>query len=184
MENAEIYLWFENKAEPGKNNVKYNPIVGEATSERYKGSIEISSWEWAPKIHAELQEDGVRATPGELTISKTVDAASNKLMNAVVQQTPFEKAIIIMLQRRGSQSDSIVGYTIDLTLTIENVLVKSCQINIADGADGVSLTEDVTLAFEKMAIDYTIRAKALDGGEMPSTYHFEMPRQPPQKNNK
>lgn len=122
-------------------------VEGEATAKGYEKHIEVLSWSWGlTNATGNVPRTGGlgagRVAMSELTIMKTADASTPRLISLASQGKRSPKAILTVVR----SSD---GFPY-LKITLEDVLVSSLQLS----AGGERPTESVAFSFAKVGIEY------------------------------
>ena len=125
-------------------------INGESPDDKHKGEIEVLSWSWGIQGKASLGGGGAtgKATVRELRIVKNVDKASTALMGAVRTNEVIKEAILT-LRKSGK------GALEFLKITVEQGRITSIDISAGDPAGSATLTETITISFNKVTVEYT-----------------------------
>ena len=118
---------------------------GEATSAGHEGDILVRSWSWGVTGNSAL---GSSNAPGrsykQLTVDKSVDAASTALLNALVKNDEVKEAKLTMRKAGEGQVDYF-------TLTLKNARIVSVDLV---GDESGSMTEQIALSFTTVEIEY------------------------------
>ena len=121
-------------------------VVGDATAAGYQSWISIASWSWgatnSTTVAAGTGYAAGKAAVSALTLMKSADSGTPRLVDAVVMGVHFPKAALAV--RRSSD-----GWEY-LRIRLEDVLVSSDQLS----AGGERPEESVALTFARYVIDY------------------------------
>jgi type VI secretion system secreted protein Hcp len=125
-------------------------INGEAQDDKHKGEIEVLAWSWGIQGKPSLGGGAAsgKATIRELRIVKHVDKASTALMGAVRTNEMIKEAVLT-LRKTGK------GALEYLKITIEQGRIVSYEVEAGDPGGGATLTERITMSFNKIAVEYT-----------------------------
>ena len=139
-------------------------IKGEAQDAQHKNEIDVSGWSWGMEQTPSLGGTTARgrATMRELEIRKRVDAASTGLMSAPRHNELIKEAVLTV---RKAGKDPLEF----LTITIEDGRIASISLEIEDGASTAAVYEKVSIAYNKIRVDYTPQGKT-GGGLGKSTF--------------
>jgi type VI secretion system secreted protein Hcp len=129
--------------EKGKN------VDGESKDKTHTKEIDVLAWSWG------LSNSGSAATGGgggagkvnvqDLSFTKYVDSSSPKLMLACCEGTHYSDATLVVRKAGGKPVEYI-------KIKMTEVLVTSLSTGGSGGED--RLTENVTLNFAKVTVDY------------------------------
>jgi type VI secretion system secreted protein Hcp len=135
---------------------KTGSIKGESQDDLHKDEIDILGWSWGIKAHAEMAGGGAsgKATIKELRLLKNVDRASTALMSLVTNNEAIKKAVLTVRKAGTTQQEFF-------KLTIENGRITSYDVQAPESDTNARMFENVTLAFQKIAVEY--RMQGLDG---------------------
>lgn len=147
--------------------LKIEGIPGESAAADHKGEIEVLSWSLGASQPASPRFGGSaaagRATqgapaappqgPGAITVSKSYDPSSAKLMQACAQGKHFPKATLSVRKAGGGQQEY-------MTYELENVMISSYSLSAQGGASGGG-----DRPMESLSLNYTkITYKTTDDG--------------------
>lgn len=139
-------------ASPGTDMfLKIQGIDGESRDEVHRNEIEVLSWSWG------MSQSGTQTAGGgggagkvniqDLSVTKFLDKSSTKLMLAAAQGKHIPE-VKLMLVRAGGERP--LEY---LVITMTDVRVTSLNTGGSTGED--RMTENITLNFTKMNVEYT-----------------------------
>jgi len=136
--------------------LKIDDIEGESQDSEHKGEIEILAWSWGMTQSGSTHVGG-GGTAGEvnfqdLSFTKFTDKSSPIILLHAANGEHFVEAKLVV-RKAGTTP---IEFEI---ITMTNVLVASISIGGSSGQD--RLTENITLNFEKVTIEYT--EQDLDG---------------------
>jgi type VI secretion system secreted protein Hcp len=122
-------------------------VAGDVTAAPYQNWISIASWSWGATNPSTVAAGTTGLAAGKaavsaLTLMKSADSGTPRLMDAVVKGTHFPKAALAV--RRSSD-----GWEY-LRIRLEDVLVTSDQL----AAGGERPEESLALTFVRYVLDY------------------------------
>jgi len=127
-------------------------IAGESKDSAYKGKIDVLAWSWGMSqsgtFHAGGGGGAGKANVQDLSLTKWVDDASAPLMLATLNGKHLAKATLIVRKAGEKPQDY-------LKIEMTDVMVTSVSTGGSGGED--RLTENVTLNFAKVKLDYFIQ---------------------------
>lgn len=130
---------------------KSGKINGESEDTDHKDEIEVLGWSWGMTAPTDLstgQASG-RISMRAITITKSVDKATTPLMNALACNETITKALLTV--RKAGKKGKSIEY---LKVTLEQGRLISHQIR-SGSSDPAALVEELSLAFQKITVDYT-----------------------------
>jgi type VI secretion system secreted protein Hcp len=129
--------------------IKIDTVDGEAQDSKHKKEIDVLSWSWgmsnAGSAHSGGGAGAGKANVQDLSFSKWVDSATPKLALACCAGKHFKDAVLVV--RKAGEKP--VEY---LKIKMETVLISSISTGGSGGED--RLTENITLNFSKVSLDY------------------------------
>ena len=129
--------------------MKIDTIDGEAQDSKHKKEIDVLSWTWgmsnSGSAHAGGGAGAGKVNVQDLTFTKWVDTATPSLALACCNGDHFDNAVLV-IRKAGKQP---VEY---LKITMDTVFITSLSTGGSGGED--RLTENVTLNFSKVSLDY------------------------------
>ena len=142
--------------------LKVGDIKGEARDDKHKGEIDVLSWSWG------MTQTGAGHTGGglgagkvsvhDMAITKYVDTASPDLMLACASGKHYPEAKLVVRKAGENPLEYLI-------VTMSDVIVTSVQHG---GSGSVErLTENVTLNFAKVKVDYTEQTATGGAGAKP-----------------
>jgi type VI secretion system secreted protein Hcp len=144
--------------------IKIAGTNGESKGEGHKKEIDVLAWSWGMSQSGSMHQGGGggsgKVNVQDLSITKYVDAASADLMLACCNGKHIDSAVLTV-QKAGEKA---LPY---IKITLTNVLVASVSTGGSGGED--RLTENVTLNFEKVKVEYDTQTEKGAKGD-----HFEM----------
>jgi type VI secretion system secreted protein Hcp len=143
--------------------LKLDGISGESRDKAHGGSIDVLAWSWGVSnsgtAHVGGGSGAGKANVQDLSLTKFIDKSSPDLMLACCNGKHFKKATLIV--RKAGEKP--LEY---LTITMEEVLITSLSTGGSGGED--RLTENVTLNFAKIQVDYKEQTPTGAAGATPS----------------
>jgi len=128
-----------------------------------KGDIDVLAWSWGMSQSGTTHMGGGggagKASFQDLSFTKFVDSSTNALMNALAKGTHIPK-VVLMARKAGEGQQKYI------LITMEEVLVTSLSTGGSGGED--RLTENVTLNFAAVKVDYIEQKKDGSAGDKPS----------------
>jgi type VI secretion system secreted protein Hcp len=130
-------------------------VEGEVVAKGAEKSIEIYSFSWGVSNPVSAGSTGGRALSAgkaqmsSFNIMKKVDKASAKLFQNCAGGAQIPEATVIMRKAINGKQETFLKYT------FTDLMVESVQWSGSSGGDDTP-TESVSLAFAKVAIEYTM----------------------------
>ena len=129
--------------------IKIATVDGEAQDTKHKKEIDVLSWSWgmtnSGSAHAGGGAGAGKVNVQDLTFTKWVDSATPKLALACCSGHHFQDAVLVV--RKAGEKP--VEY---LKIKMDGVFITSLSTGGSGGED--RLTENVTLNFSKVSLDY------------------------------
>jgi type VI secretion system secreted protein Hcp len=129
--------------------LKIDTIDGEAQDTKHKKEIDVLSWSWGMNNSGSAHVGGGagagKVNVSDLTFTKWVDCATPKLALACCSGKHFKDAVLVVRKA----GDKPVEY---LKIKMDTVLIAGLSTGGSGGED--RLTENVTLNFSKVSMDY------------------------------
>ncbi|WED22949.1 type VI secretion system tube protein Hcp [Vibrio sp. JC009] len=133
-------------------------IKGEAQDDVHGDTIDVLSWNWGMSQSGSFHSGGGggagKVTVQDITVTKWIDKSSPVLLKYCSNGDHFEEAKLIV-RKAGKKP---LEY---LTISMKKVLIKAVSTGGSGGED--KLTENVTLHFKKVKVDY--QAQDADGNK-------------------
>jgi type VI secretion system secreted protein Hcp len=130
--------------------IKIGDVKGESTDDKHKGEIDVLSWSWGA---TQSGTSGIGGGGGagkvqlqDLTITKYIDKSSPALFKMCCDGTHIKDAILTVRKAGGTALEY-------LKITLDTAIVTSITTGGSGGQD--RLTENITLNFAKIKMDYT-----------------------------
>jgi len=138
--------------------IKIGTLKGESKDKTHKDEIDVLAWSWgmsnSGSAHAGGGAGAGKVNVQDLSFTKYIDNSSPDLMLACCNGKHFDSALLIV--RKAGEKP--LEY---LKISLTEVLVTSVSTGGSGGED--RLTENVTLNFAKVKVDYTEQTPT--GGE-------------------
>jgi type VI secretion system secreted protein Hcp len=146
--------------------MKINGIDGESKDSKKQKYIDVLAWSWgisnSGSAHAGPGAGSGKVNVQDLSFTKWVDAASPKLALACCDGKHFADATLVV--RKAGEKP--VEY---ITIKMQEVMITSLSTGGSGGED--RLTENVTLNFGKVSLDYVPQDdKGAPGTAIPMTW--------------
>jgi type VI secretion system secreted protein Hcp len=127
--------------------MKIDTVDGESKDSEHKKEIDILAWSWGVSNSGSAHVGGGagKCNVQDLSFTKWVDSATPKLVLASCNGQRFNEASLVV-RKVGAKP---VEY---IKIKMEEVLITSVSTGGSNGED--RLTENVTLNFAKVALDY------------------------------
>ena len=130
--------------------LKIEGVKGESVDDAHKDEIDVLSWDWGMSQTGTTQigtgGGAGKVSVQDLSFTKYVDKSTPTLMKYCCNGKHFDEAVLT-LRKAG---ESPLEY---FKLTINKVLITSISTGGSAGED--QLTENLTLNFAEMTVDYT-----------------------------
>ena len=134
--------------------LKIEGVEGEAVDKAHGGEIDLLAWSWGMSQSGSMHTGGGggagKVSVQDISITKYIDRSSPNLMNTCCTGKHYKEAKITVRKA----GDTPVEYYI---ITMEDVLVTSISTGGSGGED--RLTENISLNFAKVKVEYTPQAK-------------------------
>ena len=146
--------------------IKIGDIDGESKDKTHAKKIDVLAWSWglsnSGSAHVGGGAGAGKVNVQDLSFTKYVDAASPKLMLACCNGKHYPEALLII--RKAGENP--VEY---IKIKMTELLITSLSTGGSGGED--RLTENVTLNFAKVHVDYTPQdAKGVAGTAIPMSW--------------
>lgn len=137
--------------------IKIDDLKGEAQDKTHGGEIDVLAWSWGMSqsgtMHAGGGGGGGKVSVQDLSFTKWVDKSSPVLMMYCSDGSQFKEAKLVVRKAGGKAPLEYI------VIVMNDVIVTSVSTGGSGGED--RLTENVTLNFAKVKIDY--QAQKPDG---------------------
>ena len=146
--------------------IKIGELKGESRDKVHKDEIDVLAWSWGISNSGSAQVGGGagagKSNVQDLSFTKYLDKASPDLMLACCNGKHFPKATLTV--RKAGENP--LEY---LLITVEELIVTSVSTGGSGGED--RLTENVTLNFAKVKVDYVEqKANGAEGDKPTMTF--------------
>ena len=129
--------------------IKIGALKGEAQDDKHKDEIDVLAWSWGLSQSASGHIGGGsgsgKVNVQDLSFTKYIDKTTPDLMLAACNGKHFPEAVLVV--RKAGETP--LEY---LTITMTDVLITNVSTGGSGGED--RLTENVTLNFAKVNVDY------------------------------
>ena len=156
--------------------IKFDGIDGESSAPGHEGEIDIISWSWGVVYPRTINRGGKvnrLGAPGRgsITVSKKVDKTSPVLMESCTKGTSIEQALLTVETNDGSGIEYV-------TILMENLVITGVEVVDPERVTGPAgeeiLTENVTLNFSKIKMDYNpMNPDGSSAGKVETTWKVE-----------
>jgi type VI secretion system secreted protein Hcp len=131
--------------------LKLEGMDGESSDDKYKGWVEIQSWNFGithvTTVGSATGGSGSgRTSVHDMTLTKVVDKSSTVLFQKCATGEHFSKGKLVVRKAGGTQMEYLV-------YLMEQVFVTGIHFSSAHGDENA--TESLSLAFGKIGLDYT-----------------------------
>lgn len=130
--------------------LKIDGIDGESADSKHKGEIDIDSFSFGVSNAGSMAIGGGggsgRAHFQDVTVTKSVDKSSAKLMLTCASGQHIKKAVLTCRKAGGEQMEYLV-------ITMEDLLISSFQDG--GGGGGLMPSESLSINYAKISYDYT-----------------------------
>ena len=147
------------------DGTRQGAIKGEARDAGHKDEIDVLGWTWGMEGNLIHGQATAKTAVRELKIIKQVDRATTGLMSALRSNEVLKKAILTV--RKAGGKDPVEYYSI----TLEKGRITSLVQQSGIGTDPAALSEEVSIAFSKVAVEYKPQG---DDGQFRGATSFEM----------
>jgi len=150
--------------------LKLGDIEGESKDSGHVGEIDVVAWGWSMSQSGSMHTGGGggagKVSIQDLSITKEVDKASANIMMSCSTGSQYPEATLTI---RKSGGDTPLEYVV---MTMTDVIVTS--LSTGGPKDAVCLTENITLNFAKVKVDYQPQKQdgSKDGGKV--TYNWDI----------
>jgi len=143
--------------------MKIGDLKGESRDKTHGGEIDVLAWSWGVSNSGSAHTGGGagagKANVQDLSFTKYIDKCSVSLMLASCKGTHYTDARLIVRKAGGAPLEY-------LTITMTEVLISSVSTGGSGGED--RLTENVTLNFAKVKVDYIEQKPTGGEGDKPT----------------
>ena len=143
--------------------IKIGDLKGESVDKKHKEDIDVLAWSWGVSNSGSAHVGGGagtgKANVQDLSFTKYIDKCTPDLLLASCNGKHYDKATLVV--RKAGETP--LEY---LTVTMTEVIVTSVSTGGSGGED--RLTENVTLNFAEVKVDYIEQTKGGGTGAKPS----------------
>jgi type VI secretion system secreted protein Hcp len=144
-------------------------IKGESTDDKHKEAIDVVAWSWglanSGTFHSGTGGGAGKANFQDISVTKYVDKSTADLMYSCASGKHLSKGTLIV-RKAGEKPLEYLIYT------LEEILVSSVSTGSSEGQERA--TENVTLNFSKVKMEYKIQDKS-GGGKDGGTFTWNIP---------
>ena len=148
--------------------IKLEGVEGEAKDDKHKGWIDVLSWSWGMSQSGTMHMGGGggagKVNVQDLSFTKYIDKSTADIMIHNASGKHYPKADVVVRKA----GDKPLEY---LKIQMKNVLISSISTGGSGGED--RLTENVTLNFETVKVEYTPQ-KADGSGDAVQTFGWDV----------
>ncbi len=142
--------------------IKIGDLKGEAKDKTHAGEIDVLAWSWGASnsgnAHVGGGQGAGKVNVQDLSFTKYVDKSSPDLMLACCNGKHFPEAKLTVRKAGENPLEYLI-------ITMTDLIVTSVSTGGSGGED--RLTENVTLNFAKVKVDYTEQTAAGVAGDKP-----------------
>jgi type VI secretion system secreted protein Hcp len=142
--------------------IKIGALKGESVDDKHKGEIDVLAWSWGMSNSGSAQTGGGagsgKVNVQDLSFTKWIDKSSPDLMLACCNGKHFDKATLVVRKA----GETALEY---VTINMEDLIITSVSTGGSGGED--RLTENVTLNFAKVKMQYKEQTKTGGVGDQP-----------------
>ncbi len=120
-------------------------IKGECTVDEYENWIELDSWDW--KLLRKKDEDAI-PEPSLLTVTKLMDKASTAMFAAMLKSEMLQAKLVV--------DDGSVDLMFELSIELENLTIKKCDIQTSISDKGATVDEDWDFNYEYIKFNHKL----------------------------
>ncbi len=143
--------------------IKIGDVKGEAQDASHKGEIDVLAWSWGASNSGTMHLGGGggagKVNVQDLSFTKYIDMSSPDLFLACCNGKHFPNAILTVRKAGEKPLEYLV-------ITMTELIITSVSTGGSGGED--RLTENITLNFEKVKVDYKEQTPTGAGGASPS----------------
>jgi len=143
--------------------IKIGSLTGEAQDKGHPGEIDVLAWSWGASNSGSAHTGGGsgsgKVNVQDLSFTKYIDKSTPDLMLSCCNGQHFDTATLVV-RKAGTTP---LEY---LKITMTEVLISSMSVGGSHGED--RLTENVTLNFGAVKVDYKEQTKTGGAGATPS----------------
>jgi type VI secretion system secreted protein Hcp len=156
---------------PGAGYVKFDGVDGESQVAGHAGESDVLSWSWGIAREEGGGTGSTRrrgaAVVDDLVITKELDKASVKILEACLQGRIFPKVTLTLEQ--SSAAGAAFTY-----LVIEMTGVAVASFSTAGESGGGRPTESIALNFDEVKVTYSLqKPDGTSGGNVETTWQIE-----------
>lgn len=139
--------------------LKLTDCEGESKDDSHKNEIDVLAWSWGMSqsgtMHMGSGGGAGKVAVQDLSVTKYIDKATTILMQKVCKGDCYDEALLTVRKAGGEPLEYLI-------ITMTNVIVSSYSTGGSGGED--RLTENISLNFEKVKVEYTPQEADGSGG--------------------
>jgi type VI secretion system secreted protein Hcp len=143
--------------------IKIGDLKGEAQDKAHKDEIDVLAWSWGMSnsgtSHMGSGSGGGKVSVQDLSMTKYIDKSSPDLLLACCDGKHYPEAKLVVRKAGETPLEYLI-------ITLTDVMVTAVSTGGSGGED--RLTENVTLNFSKVKVDYTEQTPKGGTGAKPS----------------
>lgn len=143
--------------------IKIGSLKGESRDKTHKEEIDVLAWSWGMSNSGSAHVGGGagagKVNVHDLSFTKYIDKTTPDLMLAACNGKHFDKATLVVRKAGETPLEYII-------ISMEEVLITNLSTGGSGGED--RLTENVTLNFAKVSVDYKEQTATGSVGATPS----------------
>jgi type VI secretion system secreted protein Hcp len=143
--------------------IKIGDLKGESRDKTHAGEIDVLAWSWGVSNSGSAHTGGGagagKANVQDLSFTKYIDKCSPSLLLASCKGTHYTDATLVVRKAGGKPLEY-------LKITMTEVLISSVSTGGSGGED--RLTENVSLNFAKVKVDYVEQTPTGAEGDKPT----------------
>jgi type VI secretion system secreted protein Hcp len=143
--------------------IKIGDLKGEAQDHKHKDEIDVLAWSWGMSqsgtTHMGSGGGAGKVSVQDLSLTKYIDKSSPDLMLACCNGKHYPEAKLVVRKAGETPLEYLI-------ITMQDVMITSVSTGGSGGED--RLTENVSLNFSKVKVDYTEQTEKGGTGAKPS----------------
>ncbi|NND91257.1 MAG: type VI secretion system tube protein Hcp [Granulosicoccus sp.] len=129
--------------------IKLDGVEGEAQDDKHKKEIDVLAWSWGSSqsgtTHMGAGGGGGKANIQDLSLTKYIDSSTHTLLQRTFDGKHIKEGTLVVRKAGGTPLEY-------LKIKMTDIMVTSVSTGGSGGED--RLTENVTLNFSKVEVDY------------------------------
>ena len=143
--------------------IKIGNLKGESKDDQHKDEIDVLAWSWGLSNSGSAQSGGGagsgKCNVQDLSLTKYIDKSTPDLMLLACNGKHIDESVLTV---RKASGDSPIEY---IKITMNDMIVTSLSTGGSGGED--RLTENLTLNFAKVKVEYTEQTETGGEGDKP-----------------